>query len=51
MLDTNLRKQTQLTSIRHASSYKQLEVKTNPTTFYAEIVTNITTWNPERIDT
>ena len=34
--------------IRHAPSYKQLEVKTNRTSFYAEIVTDITTGNSER---
>ena len=31
-------------------SYKQLEVKTNPTSFYVEIVTDITTRNSERKD-
>ena len=29
MLDTTIRKQTQITQTRHASSHKQLEVKTN----------------------
>ena len=33
------------TKIRHEPSYKQLEVKTNRTSFYAEIVANITTRN------
>ena len=32
-LDTTIRKQTQITLIRHESSYKQLEVKTNRTSF------------------
>jgi hypothetical protein len=31
MLDTTLQKQTQITQIRHATYYKQLEVKTNRT--------------------
>ena len=30
-LDTTIRKQTQITQIRHAPSYKQLEVKMNQT--------------------
>jgi len=34
----------------NGSSYKQLEVKTNRTLFYAEIATDITTWNSERKD-
>ena len=46
-LDTTMRKQTQITLIRHDPSYKQLEVKTNRTSFYVEIVTDITTWNSE----
>ena len=29
VLDTTMHKQTQITQIRHESSYKQLEVKTN----------------------
>jgi len=33
MLDTTMRKQTQITSIRYEPSYKQLEVKTNRTMF------------------
>jgi hypothetical protein len=32
-LDTTMRKQTQITWIRHAPSYKQLQVKTNRTSF------------------
>jgi hypothetical protein len=32
-LDTTMRKQTQITWIRHAPSYKQLQVKTNWTSF------------------
>jgi hypothetical protein len=32
-LDTTIRKQTQITLIRHESSYKQLEVKTNQPSF------------------
>ena len=32
-LDTTIRKQTQTTLIRHDPSYKQLEVKTNRTSF------------------
>jgi hypothetical protein len=32
-LDTTIRKQTQITLIRHESCYKQLEVKTNRTLF------------------
>ena len=48
VLDTTIHKQTQ---IRHELSYKQLEVKTNRTSFYAEIVTDLTTRNSERKDT
>jgi hypothetical protein len=33
MLDIIIRKQTQITLIRHEPSYKQLEVKTNRTSF------------------
>jgi len=33
VLDTTMRKQAQLTQTRHAPSYKQLEVKTNQTSF------------------
>jgi hypothetical protein len=33
VLDTTINKQTQITQIRHAPSYKQLEVKTNRTPF------------------
>ena len=50
-LDTTIPKQTQATYIRHAPSNKQLEVKTNRTLIYAEIVTNITTRNSKRKDT
>jgi hypothetical protein len=32
-LDTTIRKQTQITLIRHEPSYKQLEVKTKRTSF------------------
>jgi hypothetical protein len=31
MLDTTMRKQTQITEIKHESSYKQLEANTNRT--------------------
>jgi hypothetical protein len=47
MLDATMRKQTQIKWIRHESSYKQLEVKTEHR-FYAEIVTDLTTQNSER---
>jgi hypothetical protein len=33
VLDTTMQKQTQITQIRHATSYKKLEVKTNRTPF------------------
>jgi hypothetical protein len=33
VLDTTIQKQTQITQIRHATSYKKLEVKTNRTSF------------------
>ena len=33
VLDTTIRKQTQITYARHEPSYKQLEVKTNRTSF------------------
>ena len=33
VLDTTIRKQTQITYARHEPSYKQLEVKTNRTLF------------------
>ena len=33
VFDTSMRKQTQITYIRHATSDKQLEVKTNRTLF------------------
>jgi hypothetical protein len=32
-------------------SYRQLEVKTNRTSFYVENVTDVTTWNSEHKDT
>jgi hypothetical protein len=35
-LDTTIRKQTQITLIRHEPSYKQLKVKTNRTSFACE---------------
>ena len=41
VLDTTMRKQTQITLISHEPSYKQLQVMTNRTSFYAEIVTDI----------
>jgi hypothetical protein len=34
VLDITIRKETQITQIRHESSYKQLEVKTNRTSFF-----------------
>jgi hypothetical protein len=33
VLDITMRKQTQITSIRHEPSYKQLEAKTNRTSY------------------
>ena len=45
-LDTIIRKQAQIMLIRHEPSYKQLEVKNEPT-IYAEI----TTRNPQLKDT
>jgi hypothetical protein len=51
MLDNTMRKQTQITLIRHEPSYKQLEYKRTEHRFYAEIVTNITTRNSELKDT
>ena len=33
VLDTTIRKETQITNIRHDRLYKQLEVKTNQTSF------------------
>ena len=44
-------KQTQITYIKHDASYKQRGVKTNRTSFYAEIATDIITWNSELKDT
>jgi hypothetical protein len=38
MLDTTMRKQTQITLIRNQPSYKQLEVKTNQLCFYAVVL-------------
>ena len=46
-----MRKQIQSTPLRHDPSYKQLEVKTDRTSLYAEIITDITTRNSERKDT
>ena len=50
VLDTTMRKQTQITYIRHEPPYKQLGVKTNRTSFYAKIVTDITPRRSERKD-
>jgi hypothetical protein len=36
VLDTTIRKQTQKNPIKHEPSYKQLEVKTNRTSFLSE---------------
>ena len=44
ILDINIRKQTQISLIRHELPNKQLEIKSNRTSFYAEIVTDITIW-------
>jgi galactose mutarotase-like enzyme len=46
-LDTTIRKQTQITLIRHEPSYKQLEVKMNQPSF---VCGNHNT-NPKRQDT
>ena len=35
---------------RHEPSYKQPEAKTNRSSFYGEIATDITPWNSERKD-
>ena len=43
--------QLDTTICKHEPSYKQLEVKTNRTLFYAEIVMDITTQNLEYKDT
>jgi len=43
VVDITIRKQTQTTYIRHKLSYKQLELKTTRTSFYVELVTDITT--------
>ena len=51
VLGTTIRRQTQLTQIRRAPCYKQLEVKTKRTSFFAEIATDTTTRNLERKDT
>jgi hypothetical protein len=48
VLDTTIRKQTRTTQTRHELYYKQLEVKTNRTSFHAEIITDITPRNSER---
>ena len=45
--DTTIHKQTQR---RHGPSYKQLDVKMIRTSLFADIVTDITTWNSERKD-
>ena len=37
--------------IKHEPPYKQVEVETKRTLFYAEIVSDITTLNSERKDT
>ena len=42
VLDTTMRKQTQITLIRHEPSYKQLEIKTNRTALSCEIVLELT---------
>jgi hypothetical protein len=47
VLDTTLRKETQITYIRHESSCKQLEITTNRTSLYTETVTHTTTRNSE----
>ena len=44
-------KKPQIMEIRHEPSYKQLELKMNRTYFYAEIVTDITTWTLKHKDT
>ena len=41
VLDTTIRKQTQITSIRHEPSYKQVEIKTNRTSKL--VIVHITT--------
>ena len=54
MLYTTVRKQTQITYIRHKSSYKQLDAKTSRNDehrLYAEIRADITTRNSQRKDT
>jgi len=45
VLDTTMCKQTQITYIRGGICYKKMEAKTNRTSFYVEIVTDITIWN------
>ena len=42
-----MRKQAQITQTSPDTSYKQLETKTNRTSFYVEIVTDTTTRNSE----
>ena len=42
---------TTMRTLRHVPSYKQLQAKTNRTSFYAEIVKDITTRNLEHKDT
>jgi hypothetical protein len=54
VLYTTVRKQTQITYIRHKSSYKQLDAKTSRNDehrLYAEIRADITTRNSQRKDT
>ena len=46
-----MRNHLQIKYIRHESSCKQLEVKTNRASFYVEILTDITTRNEECKDT
>ena len=41
---TRRRELKQITSICHRPCYKQLETKTNQTSFYAEIVTDVISW-------
>jgi hypothetical protein len=46
-LETTIRKQTQITLIRHESSYKQLEVKTNLLCIYLSFMCSELTVNFE----
>ena len=43
-------KQTQITEMRHNTSYKSLEAESTENPFYAEIVTDLTTRNSKRKD-